>query len=223
MAVAAALGIGPALIVLYVAIGPYTYPYTEKAFFEDRKLFLLLAVGMMIGIVLFSAYTWFSWSSLIVAVGYAVVMEMVKVVILNLPRFQRRLDTVFYGTSLGVGIGATFAFGMAFYLLSLIGSPEPLDWIVVLLLSVQQVLLHSATGATIGEGVVRDYAWGFLAQAIGVNLVFQFLMLPLYNLSYPIGYITLLVALLFLIWYWWLVHKRRVPSLVKQAVKQYGL
>lgn len=223
MAAAAILGIGPALVLLYVAIGPYTYPQTDKAFFEDRKLFLLFAVGMVLGVILFSSYTWFPWSSIFVAVGFAIILELVKLIILNLPRFQRRLDTVFYGTSLGIGMGATFGFGMAFYTLTVAQDPGLSDYLIIAALTLQQVLLHCSTGTTIGEGVVRGYPWEFLAQAIGVNLIFQFLMLPLYSGTYPIGYVTLPLALIFVAWYCWLVVKRRVPALVKQAVRQYRL
>ncbi len=223
MAIAAVMGIGPALVLLYYAIGPYTYPQTDKAFFEDRKLFLLFAIGMVLGVILFSAYTWFPWSSIFVAVGFALVLELVKLVILNLPRFQRRLDTVFYGTSLGIGMGATFGFGLAFYTLTLAEDPAWFDWFIVALLTLQQVFLHCSTGTTIGEGVVRDHTWEFFSQAVGVNLCFQLLMLPLYSGMFPWAYLSSMAAFgLVSAYCWWMVRKR-VPLLVSQAVRQYRL
>jgi len=223
MAAAAALGIGPALLLMYVAISPYTYPSTDKAFFEDRKLFLLFAVGMVAGVVLFSSYTWFPWSSILVAAGYAIVLELVKLIIMNLPRFQRRLDSVFYGTSLGIGMGATFGFGLAFYTLTLAVEPGITDYAIISIFTLQQVLLHCGTGATIGEGVVRGYPFEFLAQAIVVNLAFQLLMLPVYSADYPLGYATLAAATALVAFYCWSMIRRRMPALVAQAVKQYRL
>ncbi len=223
MAAAAALGIGPALVLMYVAISPFTYPKTDKAFFEDRKLFLLFAVGMVAGVVLFSSYTWFPWSSLVVAAGYAIVLELVKLIIINLPRFQRKLDSVFYGTAFGIGLGATFGFGLAFYTLTLAVDPGIADYALIAVFTVQQVLLHCGTGATIGEGVVRGYPFEFLAQAIGVNLAFQLLMLPVYGADYPLGYATLIGATALVAVYCWFMIKRRLPALISQAVKQYRL
>jgi membrane protein YdbS with pleckstrin-like domain len=225
MALAAVMGIGPALALMYLVFRDFTYPRIQDPFFEDRKLFGLFAVGMVIGVVLFSVYTWFyPWNSLLVAVAFALIQELVKLVILNLPRFQRKLDTAFYGSALGLGMGSTLGFGMVFYLLAVIGVPEMTgtDWLVLLMYSLHQVFLQSSTGLTIGEGVVRGYIMAFLLQAVMVNVAFQVIMTLMYMGFLP-WYISMPAALVFVLTYFVYMHRQRLPLLVRQAIKEYDL
>ncbi|HSA35259.1 MAG TPA: hypothetical protein P5202_01725, partial [Methanomassiliicoccales archaeon] len=57
---AAALGVGPALALMFWTLRDYTYPKVERPFFDDRKLFGLLAVGMVIGVVVFVLQSYFN-------------------------------------------------------------------------------------------------------------------------------------------------------------------
>ena len=45
------LGIGPALILMYVILRNYTYPRVEQPFFSDPAFFGLFMVGLVIGSV----------------------------------------------------------------------------------------------------------------------------------------------------------------------------
>ena len=46
------VGFGPALFLIWFSMRKYSYPYIEGSAFEDRKVFFLLAVGMVFGTVL---------------------------------------------------------------------------------------------------------------------------------------------------------------------------
>ncbi|MFA7341931.1 MAG: hypothetical protein WCY65_02015 [Candidatus Methanomethylophilaceae archaeon] len=225
MALAAVMGIAPALALMYFIFRDFTYPRIQEPFFEDPKLFGLFAAGLVIGVVLFSAYTWFyPWNSLVVAVAFALLQELVKLVILNLRRFQRKLDTAFYGSALGLGMGSTLGFGMVFYLLAVIGIQEMswTDWTVLAMLSLHQVFLQSSTGLTIGEGVVRGYTWEFLSQAVLVNVAFQGVM-TLFYMGFLPWFVAMPAALLFVVGYFVYMHRKRLPQLVRQAIKEYNL
>jgi hypothetical protein len=223
MALAAVIGIGPALALMYYVFRDFTFPRIQEPFFEDKRLFGLFAAGLVIGVIIFSAYTWFPWTSVFVAISFALIHELVKLVILNYRKFQRRLDSAFYGSSLGLGMGSTLGFGMVFYLLSQIDGPNWTDWAILLTLALQQVFLQSSTGLTIGEGVVRGYPWEFFAQAVLVNVTFQALMIPLYVGLFPWAYITMGAAFVLVVVYFVYVHRKRLPRLVRQAIKEYNL
>ena len=97
MLIAGAIGFAPAMILMFWTLRDYTYPKVEKPFFEDKKAFGLFAVGMVIGVIIYSAQSWFALDLVLIALLFALVEELVKLMILNFSRFQRKLDTSFYG------------------------------------------------------------------------------------------------------------------------------
>jgi len=72
MMLAAALGIGPALALMFWTLRDYTYPKVERPFFDDRKLFALLAVGMVIGVIVYVLQSYFNLGYLLFALLFAV-------------------------------------------------------------------------------------------------------------------------------------------------------
>ena len=42
------IGFGPALFLIWFSVRKYTYPFVEGSLFEDRRLFFMLAVGMVV-------------------------------------------------------------------------------------------------------------------------------------------------------------------------------
>ena len=111
MLIAGAIGFAPAMILMFWTLRDYTYPKVEKPFFEDKKAFGLFAVGMVLGVAIYAAQSWFPLQVVYVALAFALVEELVKLMILNFPKFQRKLDTSFYGLAIGLGIGSTMGFG----------------------------------------------------------------------------------------------------------------
>ncbi|MFP4170026.1 MAG: hypothetical protein ACLFUV_03255 [Methanomassiliicoccales archaeon] len=215
--VAGAAGFGPAIIIMYYTLKDYTYPVVERPFFDDRKAFGIFTIGLVIGTVVFAAQTWVSLEVLLVALGFAAMEELLKLVVLNLPRFQGKLDTSFYGLSLGLGMGATMGFG-AFYLT--IGQVDQLAGGSIVLLSLiglQFVLLHASTGATIGVGVARGSPWEYFAQAAIVHLGYNLLMIPFYqNQWYSLVFFAL--ATVILAAYYLHVYRRMIPTLVEEGI-----
>ena len=79
------LGIGPALILMYVILRNYTYPRVEQPFFSDPAFFGLFMVGLVIGSVLFFALTAMRLGGgLIYMILLAIIEMMAMVVVMNL-------------------------------------------------------------------------------------------------------------------------------------------
>ena len=219
MMLAAALGVGPALALMFWTLKDYTYPAVERPYFDDRKLFLMLAVGMVIGVAVFVVQSYFNLGFLLFALLFAVLEPLIKMVILNMPRVARKLDTSFYGFALGLGIGSTMAFGSVFYTMQQSDGLSPLAWIAVFILAMQMVLLHASTGAMIGTGSARGEVWGYFAQAGMVHIGFNLLMAVPLNVDNDIlAWAGVLLATLLVAYYYLQVHRYLLPAGVKDAL-----
>jgi len=217
---AAALGVGPALALMFWTLRDYTYPKVERPFFDDRKLFGLLAVGMVIGVVVFVLQSYFNLGYILFALLFAVFEELIKLVILNMPRFARKLDTSFYGLSLGLGIGSTMAFGVVFYAIQQAGELDALGWTTVIILAIQMVLLHASAGAMIGTGSARGEVKGYFAQAGLLHIGFNLLMaIPLNFDNIYLAWVGVILATLLVVYYYAQVHRHLLPAVIKGALK----
>ncbi len=203
MFIAGAIGFAPAILLMFYTLKNYTYPAVERPFFDDRKVFFMFTVGIMFGVVLASLNYLFvsgdAISLIVFALLFALLEEMAKFVILNMRRFLQKLDTTFYGVTLGLGMGSTTGFGAAFFALTALkGQAGVLDYVFLILLATQLVLLHGATTTTIAIGSARGNPWPFLIQAIMIHLAVNLLMVPYYLGEKPLGFISFALALGFL-------------------------
>ena len=225
MFIAGAIGFAPAILLMFYTLKNYTYPAVERPFFDDRKVFFMFAVGIIIGVVLSSinylVVNGDASSLILFAFLFALLEELAKFVILNMKRFLQKLDTTFYGVTLGLGMGSTTGFGAAFFALTALnGTAGPLDYIFLILLSTQLVLLHGATATTIAIGSARGNPWPFLIQAIMVHLAVNLLMVPYYLGETPLGYISFALALGFLALYYRHVYGTMIPEQVSVALSR---
>lgn len=225
MFIAGAIGFAPAILLMFYTLKNYTYPAVERPFFDDRKVFFMFAVGIIIGVILSSVnYLFFTGgveSLLIFAILFALLEELTKFVMLNMRRFLQKLDTTFYGVTLGLGIGSTTGFGAAFFALTALkGLVGPLDYVFLILLATQLVLLHGATATAIAIGSARGNPWPFLVQAILVHLAVNLLMVPYYLGEVPLGFISFALAFGFLALYYRHVARTMIPEVVSDALSR---
>ena len=92
--------------------------YTVKDYenyFEDRHFFFALLVSLFLSVLagFFHIAILSSISFLFDIIGFIIIIcslaifeTLVKVVIINLPRFGRKYDTTFYGASFGFGFAS---------------------------------------------------------------------------------------------------------------------
>jgi hypothetical protein len=158
---------------------------------------------------------------------FALVFELVKLIVLNLKRFHGKSDTVFYGFGLGVGVGCAFAFGFVFYVSTQainlgIGTDVTL-WVFFAIISVQTVLLHSATGMTIGEGIARRRPFEFLLQALIIGVSYQLLISQVWaGHSEIMMYAFLILSFLVAFGYFYHIVYRKLPNVIRDVLRQEG-
>jgi hypothetical protein len=176
-------GFGPALALLFYTLRQYTFPKVEKPYFDDRKIFAFFALGIVVGMLMFTFEAWGQTISssntlLFLVAGFAVMEELLKLIILNFPRFQRKVDTAFSGVSFGLGIASTFTFASIYSSALAVTNPQPFDFVVLGLLGLQLVLLHGSTTAYIGIGVARGQVKVYFSDALLTHLAYGLLMIP---------------------------------------------
>jgi len=221
----AAAGFAPAMILLYYTLRDYTYPKVEKPFFDDRKLFAFFALGVVLGMVIFAfeSYAGFGAGAevlLLLILGFALMEELMKLIILNFPRFQRKIDTAFYGLSMGLGMAATFTFATIYVFLLDLTDPQPVDFVAVTFLGLLFVLLHGSTTAIIGVGVARGEAKGYFMDAFLIHVVFGIFYESFFVVEIiptPFNLLGLVGASAIVVYAYAKVHRQLLPNLIRDA------
>jgi hypothetical protein len=219
------LGFGPAMSLLYFTLRNYTYPKVEKPFFDDRKLFAFFALGVVLGMVIYAFEAWgglisSSYTVLLLIMGFALMEELMKLVILNFPRFQKKVDTAFYGLSMGLGIAATYAFALVYVFLTDIGGkPQVADIVEGAMFAVMFVLLHGSTTTLIGIGVARGDVNGYFPEALLIHIGFVMMYESFFAgiISEPWNLIGLVGAAAIAAYGYRKIHTLSLPVLIQDA------
>jgi len=173
-AIAFVLGVGPAILLLWVSLRRFTYPLAPKSLFDDRKVFFAFAVGLAFGAVS-SALTYAISTSglglILPLIAVALFEESFKVVYLNRKGYRGRFDTTFYGVGLGLGSAASLIIASAFNANpGLLQSPDVPALIATLaLLAFSLTTILASTGALIGFGTAQSKVLGYFLRAFLVR------------------------------------------------------
>jgi hypothetical protein len=175
-----AIGIGPALFLMWFGLRKFTYPRVEKTLFDDRRVFFSLAVGLVVGTMssLFSLYLpRVDLPSVLIAIaGAALFEETFKLVYLNRKGYRQNFSSTFYGFTLGLGVAATvvLSFGL--------GNPsltvDPLTFTLLVVFSVGFSAMGATTGALIGYGCSKGRPWSYLLKALFARLIYTVSAIP---------------------------------------------
>ena len=228
MALAAIVGLGAALAIMYIVLKKYTYPAVEQPFFSDPTFFGLFAIGLVAGTAVLVGYTFFTgaWGNILLAVLFALVFEFAKLVVLNLKRFHGKSDSVFYGFGMGLGMGGAFAFGLVFYIAyfaeGILGN-DVIMWLLFAVIAVQTVLVHSATGLTIGEGIARRRPFEFLFQALIISVSYQLLISQVFaGHSEMWVYLFLVFSFIVAFAYFYRMVYVKLPGIIREVLRNEG-
>ena len=229
MYIAAIFAFAPTLILMYIVLKKYTYPAVEQPFFSDPRLFGLFAVGLIAGILLFAFYTYLNRGNLIHMALYSVVQCLAMVIVMNLKRFHGKSDSVFYGYGLGLGMGCTMAFGTIWYTSSLIlnmtdGGFDALSMIILFIMALSNILILSAIGTTVGEGIARLRPMEFALQAIFVNMFFNVILVIGYSDEYNsmLIYGGIIASFIFSAIYFYFIMYVKLSGVVKDVLRMEG-
>jgi hypothetical protein len=225
MIVSALAGFAPAMGLMFYTLRNYTFPNVKKPFFDDRKVFAFFALGIVLGMVLFAFERWGQMTStretiIVLIVGFALMEESMKLVILNYPKFQRKVDTAFYGLSFGLGISATFTFATIYASAMGLEEPSAVDMTAYALLGLQFVLLHGATTTFIGIGVARGDIKPYFSEALLIHIGYNMLMIPFFMYDIfepPLNLFGLGAAYAVVVYGYVKIHRLSLPVLIQDA------
>lgn len=224
---AAIMAFAPALVIMYLVLRKYTFPRVEQPFFSDPALFGLFAVGLVIGTILAVVnYIIVDYTNIIYAILSAILQCLAMVIVLNLKRFHGKSDTVFLGYGLGIGIGCSMALGVIYLVgssyseLDNIGA-EGYIWIFILGLSF--ILLMSAVGTTVGEGIARLRPMEFALQGILITVAFGMLLVAVYSQAELLWmYIYTGFAFMLSLAYFYYIMYYKLSGVVRDVLRMEG-
>ncbi len=226
---AGAVGIGPAFLLIFYALRRYEFPYVEKALFRNDRLFLSFAVGMIVGVfsaVLFNAFQIELYTqALIILLAMALFDESFKMAYLNLRTFQKKFDTAFYGSSLGVGMAATFIMAFAFQTFTQPTDPfHPVNVFGLLTISIALNSIQFFTGSIIGVGSAKGTPWRSYFQSLGSRAVFALLIAPFLAPAQVANVVVMVIFLLaataFAIFLYWETQSSIIPDSLPADVRR---
>jgi len=225
------IGFVPALFLIWFSLRKYSYPYVEGSLFEDRRVFFMLAVGMVLGslifvleislypLFLFGGNIYFVMFILIFVLAFPLVEDMAKFIILNFKGYRGRFDSTFYGISLGAGYSATAIIGyIVMDLGNTSGTISPLTWLGLLFFSAATCLIQVSVGATIGSATGQNLGLRGIPLAVIPHIIFNLLMFPWFA-SGQIWY-SLIIALPIAAFIYWGVYSRTIPECLPQELQK---
>jgi len=224
------IGAGPALGLMYFTLKDYTFPAVEKPFFNDKKVFLFFAIGIIVGVIVFGFEDWGTRSAtpetaIGLILGFAIMEELMKFVVLNFPRFQRKVDTAFCGVGFGLGIAATFSFATVYVFFLDVGNVQIAEVVAGSLLGFMFVLLHGSTTGLIGTGIARGEAQMYFIEALLIHIGFAFFYQSFFAVDivpFPVNLAGLVVAAAIVVWAYHRLHSIALPNLISDAKRLYA-
>jgi len=141
------LGIIPALILLYWELKDWQDEYVEKT------LFIMFIIGIITGFIASVIEIFTLTSGILIIILFPVLEQIMKTMVLNLPRFHLKRSTVLYGLALGLGFGSIFT--PVSMLLANIQTGSLFVIAAILVGSIGIILMQGATGLLIGYGVYQ--------------------------------------------------------------------
>jgi hypothetical protein len=176
------IGIVPAWIVLYYILKEY------EQYLKDNLLFFSILTGLFLGLMVsffhlvVSAYMVDPGVGLIVfalvIIAFAIFENLVKIVIVQLKRFEGGFETTYYGTTFGIIVGASVTMGRTYAILS--GEVSAIMIVGIFLYALAIILMNGSMGAWLGYGVYKkDLRWSFISTIL-VSIPFNFIVFVWY-------------------------------------------
>ncbi|UCF09018.1 MAG: hypothetical protein JSW28_04855 [Thermoplasmata archaeon] len=208
MALSSVIGFAPAILLLYILLRRY------EAFFAERNIFLALAAGMVLGMIITVFHLISEYTLLIFVVLFPLFEEAAKLIILNLPKLHGKFYTIYYGAALGLGIGSMSIIAISFSVFS--NNPDtisnPQTYFDLVVLSFNFCLVNSATGVMIGYGCAKEKILSYFSRAFFLHAVYNlFFLLYMWSGEY-VKYAPLFVATVLAVGLFWYALKGLMPD-----------
>ncbi|MBI4415568.1 MAG: hypothetical protein HY557_01120 [Euryarchaeota archaeon] len=226
--VSGVVGFGPSIAVLYHALRTYDYPHTDHAYFESRRVFLGIAVGMVLGTVSGGLAVALAAPDLLALVLVLALLalfeEGFKLVYLNRKGYRGRYDTTFYGVAIGIGMSALVAAGTAYVNGPGLFAPGRITLVAVF--SASLAFIHAATGAVLGFGCSRGDLLPAFVQAYAARVLHAAMLIPFFVWSttgrtdIAIPLFSLAAATAFTVVVYWYAYGSVLPNTLPPEMRR---
>ena len=205
------LGIIPALILLLISVKGY-----EKSL-KQKNIFLVFIVGLIVGFVTVVVEIYSGDIPIYIILIFPIFEELFKTIILNIRRFQEKPETVIYGLTLGLGVGAVAT--SASILRGTLQAGDYLGLGLIVVGSCGFIMLQGATGVIIGYGVYKGKVPRYVTFAIVLHIIFIMGLFFVQVLSLQVVIITTYLFIAGLIFYWY-ATKKIMPMLIIESQRR---
>ncbi|MGC8663425.1 MAG: hypothetical protein ACP5SF_02625 [Thermoplasmata archaeon] len=183
----AGISIIPVIYILYDA-----WKNFENKF-DDRRFFFYLVFGFIAGAILSVFFLMLEYSAtnyidmtVILIIFFPLVVEMLKFIIFQRKGFVKNYETVFFAYAFGSGLGSAFSLGLVYHL-TIGGISNAIFYLIAIIFSFEIVFANSSTGIYIGYGMYSLKRRYYLTNAIIVEILIFFTLIP-YIWSFPFIY-----------------------------------
>lgn len=217
MLISGAIGLTPALVLLFFTLRDYTFPAVEKPYFDDRKVFIFLSFGMIAGSIFFLMESAFGTTNILYVVLVVIVEEMLKFIIFNSRKYSGHIDTTFYAFSFGIGAASIITVGNTYIALTSAVAKTSLTAIGILLLIIYGFMIAfmwGSTSAIIGLGAAKKEPVHYTVQAIMVHLFYSIVLVPFYLNLEPWSYLSFAAVAIFMLYVFWQTYGYIIPSTI---------
>lgn len=210
------IGVIPALLLLYFSLKQY------EGMYKDKTIFLTFVLGIVIGFVAAFVQS-LTFLSLVSIVLICIFDQLIKTIILNIGRFQQKIETPIYGLCLGLGFGSSFT---PFYIIafSRLITTQSSILLLVAIGSFGLILFHGATGAYIGFGIFKGQLFKHLIKAIAIQIPLNFLIGLLIITADPADVVITSIVVISIISYgaviFWYVFKNIIPQILPKTIRR---
>ncbi|MEM2869228.1 MAG: hypothetical protein QW379_02240 [Thermoplasmata archaeon] len=226
----ALLGLGLALLVLWLVLRRY------EGAFNERCVFIGITVGLMLGLLSFLFHGFLDIvlfppsvsGFLVYVVGFAVLDTMMIFVVLNSKWVRGQNDAAFTGAAVGAGFSASGVMGLTYAATSPAGGLTPIGLLSLTGIALSSTLFRISAGAILGIGSATSTPWHGAAKAFLAQIPFGTLfMLVYYAGIYFEMWLWVPVVLLMLGYTGWLSRfvirvylSESLPGDVKRALRR---
>jgi hypothetical protein len=171
------MGIIPSLILLFISLKDY------EGYYKEKFIFLFFIIGIIAGIFsIIIEYLTLSIAFLSIIL-FPILEHLIKTVILNFRRFHKKREITIYGLSLGVGFGSVFT--PYYIIITTQNQPGNISTLIFAFISsLSIILLHGATGVTIGYGVYSSNLTKYFLLSIILYLPISIIYSGIINIPY---------------------------------------
>ncbi len=144
----------PALVILYFVLG------AQEGFFRHQAMFVALIGGLVLGLLISipERFILVDASVLFVVVAFPLIETMAKTMLVGLPRFRDREETILLGGAAGSMMASMLVISYAQWL-----AGQALSWQLVVKVAGASIGLtgaHFVSGLRLGEGPLRGSVTG---------------------------------------------------------------